>query len=502
MKRLTPAARHRLAAHHLRRSGLVWLRLAVGAILLLTSQVALAQSALWRTYLDAGIRSFEQGEELEGEAEKNSYAEARKRFELARQEADALGPQDPRLATVVLWLAATYLKEGKVNDAELVTKQLGPGGVPGAAPIVEMARPLLKIGDSYYGMKKFATAEPFYRMGVASLQGSPPAPHHKLLPHLLYGLGSVVYFQDRNPEAVELLQKALQLIDINDSEYDLLLGRIYQRLGHVKQTQTDYAEAERYYRLALETYYNKLKVQAYFGALENLSDMFESRGEYAQQETTLKGAIALLESAKDPFGTLANYTLNLGFAYQGQEKYADALSTYQKVKAIWDQKLKADDARHNTILNNIAKMYYFLGRYSEAEPIYQQVIAAARKANDTDGTVWFEKNYALLLYARGNREQAEPLFKQSVAKLKDAQLATSWFELGELFRKQERFAEAEPLLKQALEARQKFLQADHLDLALTMERYAMTLRMLKRQPEALKLEEQAMAIRSKHTAKK
>ena len=77
-------------------------------------------------------------------------------------------------------------------------------------------------------------------------------------------------------------------------------------------------------------------------------------------------------------------------------------------------------------------------------------------------------------------------------------MANSLNNLAELYRAQDRYAEAEPLQKRALAIREKALGPDHPNVAKSLENYAAVLRKTGRTTEAAKLEAQAKAIRAQH----
>ena len=117
---------------------------------------------------------------------------------------------------------------------------------------------------------------------------------------------------------------------------------------------------------------------------------------------------------------------------------------------------------------------------------------------------WYMKNYALLQFAQGKPDHAEPLFQQGLALMRvqdphSRRVATSLYELAELYQRQQKYSDAEPLYRQALEMRERALGSDHLDVAVTLERYAALLRKTSWEKEAANLESRAQAIRVKHT---
>ncbi len=508
MKYPTPATGH----PQLQKLGR-WL-LFPGLLLFLIPVMASGQEALWKTYFDAGRKAYDQAEKDAGsskESRRAAYADAQKRFELARSEAESFAAHDPRRINTLYWLVSTYFAEGNFDAADPIAKQLlavwraQAGPYPRSTVISQTI-----LGNRYYSRDLYDDAEKFYDLALSSVANSAPgSQEYKDMLELRYDLSGVYLYQKKADACMRILSEVREPAVKELGKDALLVGKIDGRLGLAYAAQGKYADAETSYRNALRIFLLEKESGWFFGALDNLNGMFRSRGEYAASEKLLKPIVTALDNDKGLLREFAKYANALGLAYQFQEKFEEAVKTFERVRDVYKEIRTPDHEDQGTIRNNIAKAYYYLRKYKEAEQLYLEAIDISKRANGADNldAVWYEKNYALLLYARGEKERADELFQKAITKFSankgsELSVATSWFELGELYRRQERFAGAEPLLKQALETRQKFLEPDHLDLALTMERYAMTLRMLKRQAEALKLEEQAMAIRSKHAGEK
>ena len=106
-----------------------------------------------------------------------------------------------------------------------------------------------------------------------------------------------------------------------------------------------------------------------------------------------------------------------------------------------------------TALNQQAIQLYNQGRFSEAIPLAQRVLAIREKALNPDhlDVAVSLHNLAGLYYAQGRYTDAEPLYKRSLAILEKAfgpyhlDIAASLNNLAVLYRDQGRYADAEPL---------------------------------------------------------
>ncbi len=73
--------------------------------------------------------------------------------------------------------------------------------------------------------------------------------------------------------------------------------------------------------------------------------------------------------------------------------------------------------------------------------------------------------------------------------------------LADLYRAQDRYAEAEPLYTRSLAIREKALGPEHPHVAMSLENYAALLQKTKRNAEAARMEVRAKAIRAMHAQK-
>ncbi|MEQ9483129.1 MAG: tetratricopeptide repeat protein [Coleofasciculus sp. F4-SAH-05] len=125
-------------------------------------------------------------------------------------------------------------------------------------------------------------------------------------------------------------------------------------------------------------------------------------------------------------------------------------------------------------------LYSRQGRYSEAEPLYQQALQMRKKLlGDEHPLVVFSLNNLALLYSRqGRYSEAEPLYQQALQMRKKLlgdehpDVATSLNNLAFLYESQERYSEAEPLYQQALQMKKKLLGDEHPDVATSLNNLA------------------------------
>src|SRR5439155_3040183 len=113
-------------------------------------------------------------------------------------------------------------------------------------------------------------------------------------------------------------------------------------------------------------------------------------------------------------------------------------------------------------------------------------------------------NRAVSFRSQGRYAEAEPLFRQALEITEHAKgaehldVAIILNNLGELYYVQGRYAEAEPLYQRALSIKEKMLGPDDLGLATTLENYAVLLARTNREDQATTLAARAKSIRAKH----
>jgi CHAT domain-containing protein/tetratricopeptide (TPR) repeat protein len=214
---------------------------------------------------------------------------------------------------------------------------------------------------------------------------------------------------------------------------------------------------------------------------------------------TVAGARAM---AQTPSGSSIPGLNSQVVALNQAGRYGEALPIAQRVLALAEQLRGPDHPEVATCLNNLAELYRALGRYADAEPLYQRALAIWEKAfgpDDIDvGTAL--NNLALLYKAEGRLVEAEPLYRRALA-IWEKELSPDHLEvgralsnLGELYRAQGRYAEAEPLYKRSIEIREKALGPDHAVVATALNNLGLLKSALGRYAEAEPLLKRALAI--------
>ena len=193
---------------------------------------------------------------------------------------------------------------------------------------------------------------------------------------------------------------------------------------------------------------------------------------------------------------------SLAGVYRKQGNYTEAEPLYQRTLAMREKSLGLEHLAVAPALENYAKLLRRTNREAEAEKMEAraQAIRAKHarweKSVQAGGKARREKRYA----------EAEKLYLAAVKEVEKfepqephlTQTAMTLTLLAELYRKQSKYAEAEPLLQRAVAIQEKVLGPEHPKLGDSLKTYADILGKMKRKAEAQKIKARAKAIRSKH----
>ncbi|AOX04305.1 tetratricopeptide repeat protein [Moorena producens PAL-8-15-08-1] len=195
----------------------------------------------------------------------------------------------------------------------------------------------------------------------------------------------------------------------------------------------------------------------------------------------------------------------LGWFYQGQGAYEQALPWLERCKELTRNHLGIEHPAVATSLHNLAVLYSNQGRYCEAENLFVQALEIRKKLyGQQHPSVPESLNSLALLYSnQGQYCEAEPLFVQALEmykKLYDQEhqdVATCLDNLAVLYSNQGQYSEAELLLVEALEMRKKLLGQQHPHVAISLNNLAVLYRDQGRYSEAEYLFAQALEMSKK-----
>jgi CHAT domain-containing protein/Tfp pilus assembly protein PilF len=186
-------------------------------------------------------------------------------------------------------------------------------------------------------------------------------------------------------------------------------------------------------------------------------------------------------------------------------KYSEAIPLAQRLVASLEKAFGPDNRDVAASLNNLALLYGNQGRDAEAEPLCKRALAILEKVHGLDSPeVAASLNNLAALYQRQERyADAQPLFKRALAIRERSlspghpDLAQSLNNLATLYEKQGRHADSEPLFKRALAIYEKAAGPNHPAVATLLNNLGQVDKVLARYGEAEPLIRRSLAIREK-----
>lgn len=276
--------------------------------------------------------------------------------------------------------------------------------------------------------------------------------------------GEVARRAGNHAEAIQNYNSALKLAEERHEVTENLLyllmnaGREFQVLGDhheaVRLLQRCVALSEQYFKSGLyfsadlynDVAYSQRAIQDYVGAEKSLNEaLSRKRKEKAEPMSLARTLIDL--------GTLHDFCLR-------REQAAPLLT---EARAIYKAHVPENDPQHLYLKNVYACLLTHIGKYDDAEKLYDEVI----------------------------RERSKVLGEDSI------DVAFTYNDLGFHHKSTGNFSESEKAFRKCIELRQKQLGADHLEVAMAHEDLSWMFREAKNFAEAKKELEKALEIRKK-----
>jgi tetratricopeptide (TPR) repeat protein len=186
-------------------------------------------------------------------------------------------------------------------------------------------------------------------------------------------------------------------------------------------------------------------------------------------------------------------------------KFSEAIPVAQRVLAIREKALGPDHPDVATALDSLAMLYHNQGRYADAEPLYKRSMVIREKVLGPEHASVADSlnNLAELYRTQGRYADAEPLYKRSITIYEKAlgpdspRFAKSLNNLAFLYGQQSRYADAEPLFKRAVAVLEKALGPDHPDVGQLLNNLAGLYNGQGRYADAEPLFKRALAVGEK-----
>ena len=214
---------------------------------------------------------------------------------------------------------------------------------PGVAEGYEFDRNYLSLGSAFYEYGYLEQAEAYFRLAGKEDPGGADA---------LYGLGSVYLHQQKNKEAREYLQRAVQ----SQANYPGMMPNAWNNLGIVAAREGNTDEAIEYFLKALEL--NPEHVVA----LGNLASAYRQKKDLENARIVLERALRI-----DPDNAEINFSMGMVCAQSN-----DLARAYEYL-----QKALAARPVFPEALDNLGIVYFLTGRPDEAKRSLEESIRVA-----------------------------------------------------------------------------------------------------------------------------
>ena len=170
-----------------------------------------------------------------------------------------------------------------------------------------------------------------------------------------------------------------------------------------------------------------------------------------------------------------------GYYYESQGRYSEAEPLFVEVLGLCKRLLGDEHPEVASSLNNLAFLYESQGRYSEAEPLFVEALGLCKRllGDEHPNVARSLNNLAALYHSQGRYSEAEPLYVEVLGLYKrllgdeHPEVVGSLNNLAVLYYSQGRYSEAEPLFVEVLGLSKRLLGDEHPNVVRSLNNLAM-----------------------------
>lgn len=276
-----------------------------------------------------------------------------------------------------------------------------------------------------------------------------------------YAMGRYVFAEKRFRTAQKYFEKSYRTSEIGYMKTIASQGLLYTTTGR-------FAQAETFTEQALKLREDKLgkNNMAVAASLNNYAVLHYNLGQYNESEKEFASAISVINSNKQQEAMSYAIVLNNeAILFQSMGRYETAVKLLKQALDLAG-KLEVSKAKnHLKFFSNLALLYQQMEKYPEAEKIYQGLEKRLEKGKPEFANML--NNVAILAMLMKREDKVEDMLKRSAEIYKTTMgqnspaYAKVISDLGNYYRYKARYAEAEPLLQQALQIREQALGIVH-----------------------------------------
>jgi serine/threonine protein kinase/tetratricopeptide (TPR) repeat protein len=416
---------------------------ALFAILVIGLAIALYLSgsdSVWKGNTEAERKAFREGRYLEAV----NYAQA------AVKDAEAFGPQDPRLATSLHNAGELYTRLERYDEAERFL-QRALSIREKTLENAETARTICALARLNQGRGIKDKAERLYRQSLA-IREKALGRDHPDVAESLSGLAGVLSLK-RIDEAERLARRSLSVREKALGENHPDVAESLSRLVEVTLETGKPSDVESNLRRAITIRENSLG-QGHPDLAESLISLgvfLDKRSQCQEAEAPMRRAIAILENAYGAnHPVVARGNLALASVIAGQGRTSDFEELIGRAVAVLEKSSGSESRDVARALSIKGTALMNLGQYKEAETQLLQSLAILEKSERMTGEL----------------------------------VAEAYLNLASLYSSQGAFTKAEDYLQRSANAYENALGKDHSVLSAVLIFQAMNLAKLKKAAEA------------------
>jgi len=316
--------------------------------------------------------------------------------------------------------AATAFQQGRIAEIEPLLKRsvetleqaFGPNDP-------KLAASLAYLADFYEIQGRYQEAEPIYKRVIA-IREKTPGRDNLDLGASLNALGGLYKLEGRYAEAEALFRRALEMADAASNPPADTTATILNNLGLIYQNEGRFPEAEPLYRRAIEVAGKAPEADAVLGPVirNNLAGLYKEQRRYEEAEPLYRSVLESREKGSAPLDLAASLN-NLAILYDAQGRFDDAEPLFQRALDVREKALGPDHPDVAQSLNNLAGIYWARGEFGKAEPLLQRALGIRERtlAPDHPETAAALNNLAALFSSEGRTEDALKTSTRAIAAI-------------------------------------------------------------------------------------